>query len=801
MSVLARCIALWLVLAGSWSPAVLAGPVVLTAEEQQWIKAHPVLRVGVVGDLIPFEYLSAGVLRGLSSHYLEVVSRATGLQFTYVPNPSMVEREAMLLHGQVDLLSTHFRYEGAPVSTDLLLFPYHSSSPIIVTRVDSPAVFDLEQLQGKTVAVPNVEHYEAMFRKKTIKARLIKSSSAPDMLTMVKDGRADAVVASETFLMPYLYRQFQGILETSGVVSGQQLDVSMAVAADQKLLYSILDKVLASITVEQRKDIYRRWYGDLDMDVPSILSITEHYFHALMLGVVMLLSLCVLVYLSHRQRRRAVRNEQEKTVFLAVMSHEIRSPMNALLAAMELLGHTRLNTQQRHFVQLTNSGANVLLRLLDDVLDVSKLEAGHLHLEVEATDVTALVQGVVGLHRLRALKKNLELNQRLQAQLPWVRLDSTRLAQILHNLLSNAIKFTEAGHVDIDVRLEAQETGGQQLLIEVCDTGIGISEGVQASLFRAYAQDSHSYKRSGGTGLGLVICQQLVSLMNGTLDLSSQWGSGTRVTIRLPVQLASAEAAALADNAQLMPQSSTAAAALRVLVVEDIQANQQVLRAQISGFGCQPVIAGDAAQARALFWGSVYDLILMDCDLPDQDGYSLVRELRAIEVQLGRSRCPIISISAMTGAQHLERCLEAGMEGSLSKPIGLGKLRQAIEQYCKVTLMAPGAGALSPALDSAALTEEMARDMGRLIKAMALANRQDALHAAHRVHGAALMLQWPALAEAGKTLDTLLRADTREDNPACVQALKALIQHWHAASGAQPVEVLPSGPSHRLAPL
>ncbi|MDD2047803.1 ATP-binding protein [Pseudomonas putida] len=790
--------ALVLLLVGCWSSGAWAAAIDLTAEEQDWIKAHPHLRVGVVEDLIPFEYMDGTQLHGRTLHFLELVSRKTGLSFSYVPGSTAAVRVNMLLEGRVDLLSSYLRFRGSPLPSTLKALPYQSTSPIIVTRVDGPEAFDLEQLQGKTVVIPNIDHYELMFRNRKLETRLIKSNSALEMLNLVKDGRADAVVASETFLMPYLYRQFQGILETSGVVGSQQLDVSMAVRADQAVLFSILDKALNSITPQQRHDLYEQWYRELDVDQLSLLSISSHYLHLLLLGALMLIALGVLVYRSLLQRRRAVRNEQEKTSFLAAMSHEIRSPMNAVLAAMELLGHTRLNDQQRHFADLANSGANALLRLLDNVLDVSKLETGQLRLAVEPTDVGALLQGVVGLQSLRAREKQLALNPHIETQLPLLLLDSTRLAQVFHNVLSNAIKFTDAGYVDINLRLRVEGAAEPQLQIEVRDTGIGISDAVQASLFRPYAQASHSYKRSGGTGLGLVICQQLVGLMNGSLTLRSEQGVGTTVTILLPVTPAP------------KPLSSTcietlppvpALCGLQVLVVEDTLANQEVLRAQISGFGCRPVVAADAAQARALFRESCYDLILMDCDLPDQDGYSLVRELRELEAQLGRLHCPIIAISALTGDQHLERCFAAGMDGVLSKPIGLGKLREVIEAWCDVTLAAPSAALMAPTLDQAAINREMARDVGSLVKAMALFDRKAALHAAHRLHGAALIMEWAALARDSETLENLLRADVQWNEPAYALALKGLVEHWNALSGGMPLDVLPGAPAQWVTPL
>lgn len=781
------------------SPLIWAGPVELSEQERLWVTEHPVLRVGVVEQLIPFEYMANGKLRGRSAQYLQVVTDTTGLKFTYVPAKTTAEREQMLLDGQVDLLSSYLRFRSEPATAGLTTLTYHTTSPIIVTRVDSPGVFDLDQLQGKTVIVPDLDYYDQMFRGKATQATLIKSTSALDMLTRVQDGSADAVVATETFLMPYLYRQFQGILETSGVVGSQVLDVSMAVRNDQLMLRSILEKVLGSITAEQRNDIYEQWYHDLKVDVPTLWTIADHYLHALVLGALALVSLCILVYRGHRQRRQAVRNEQEKTMFLAVMGHEIRSPMNAVLAAMELLWHTRLNEQQRHFAHLANSGANALVRLLDDVLDPADPGAKTLHLTIEPTDVTALAQGVVGLHRLRAREKHLSLNMSIPAQLPLLLLDSSRLTQIFHNLLSNAIKFTDIGGVDINLRLQASQTGDLQLHIEVRDSGIGMSEAVQASLFRPYAQGDQSYKRFGGTGLGLVICQQLVNLMQGTLTLTSELGVGTTFLISVPVTLAPEPG--LEPQAPVSPASVPVTGGLQILVVEDTLANQEVLRAQISGFGCQPVVAADAALARSLFAQRTYALILMDCDLPDQDGYSLARELRALEGKWGRARCPIIAISALTGEAHLKRCFDAGMEGALNKPIRLAQLREAIERWCDVKLAAPRASLMAPALDQAAINREMAGDLGSLIKALALCDRPSAVHVAHRLHGAALIMEWPALGQAAEHLESLLRGQEGWDDPAYAQALQAVVQHWRALGGDTPVDVLSTTWAQRVTPL
>lgn len=770
---------------------VWAGQIALTAEEQQWINAHPQLRVGVAEDFVPFEYMEGSQLHGRSLYYLESVSRQTGLTFSYVPTSTKSQREHLLQDGQVDLLSSYLHFKSAPLKPTLKVQPYRTTSPVIVMRVGSPEILDLEQLQGKTVVIPDNEHYESMFRESGINATLIRSNSAIQMLSLVKDGQADAVVASNAYLMAFLYRQFQGVLQITGVVGSQQLDINMAVRSDQTLLFSILEKALSSITPQEHNDIYQNLLHELGVGDFSLLNISNHYLHLLLLGLLALLALGTLVYRSLLHQRRAMRNEHEKNLFLGLMDHAIRTPINAALEAMELLGRTRLNQQQRHFSDLANNGATALLRLLDTVFDTSKAQAKPMHFAPAVTDVEVLVRSVVSLHRLRAGEKQLTLNLHIEEQLSLLLLDGALLGQVIHNLLSNAIKFTDVGHVDLNLRLVIKEDAAPQLQVVVRDTGIGISQTVQASLFRPYAQASDSYKRSGGTGLGLVICQQMVDLMGGTLTFTSDPGLGTTVTVQLPVTQMPESALALTDMRML---SSTAVpSGLQVLVVEDTLANQQVLRAQLSSLGCLPVIAADAVQASILFGQNCYDLILMDCDLPDQDGYSLTQQLRALEQQLGRSRCPIIAISALTGDQHHARCIAAGMDGMASKPIGLNQLREVIEAWCEVVLVVSSAQDLMPSCDETQIYREIARDLGNLVKALALRDRQPALCSAHRLHGAASVMEWVILAESSETLEYLLRADVSWDDPAYACAMKALLAHWKVMSHGTPLEVLQEG--------
>lgn len=755
----------------------------LTAQEQAWITAHPVLRVGVFDNLIPFEYLNDNQLRGLSAKYLGLVERRTGLRFEFVTTSTRSSRKDQLLRGEVDILSTRRKSEN-PADDNGMLYttPYNTSSTILVNHFDDRPGVDLKQLAGKTLVMLGREVYAGFLREQAPGVKLVAAENAVDMLALVKDGKADAAIASEWLLIPYLSRQYQGVLQISGVVPQLHTGVSMAVRDDQPLLLSILEKTLASITVEERKAIYDGWFADMNLDIPTLSAIAEHYDGELWMLLSIVLLLLALVWQSRQQRRRAIQNEREKAMFLAVMSHEIRSPMNAVLAAVELLEHTPLDEQQQQFTGLANNGATTLLRLVDDVLDISRIEAGQLKLNLEAVDLPALVQREIDAHFLLADEKGLALNLSGECTMAPLLLDDLRVAQVLRNLIANAIKFTDAGRVEVQLQLlNGPTVATRQLVMRVVDSGIGLSAQALQALFRPYARSSTAFKRKGGTGLGLVICRRLVKLMRGKLTLSSTQGVGTTVEVVLPVELAATPDVPRASEMQQPVTADTSTASdLRVLVVEDTLANRQVLRAQMEGFGFAVSLAEDAAQGLALFSQQPVNLVLMDCDLPDQDGYCLAAEFRELEQSLKRAYCPIIAISALTGNEHLERCFDAGMDGVLSKPISLGKLQEVIELWCDVPMIHQDQDLTPEVTELSAVHEALRSDLSHLLEAVALGDRQNALHRAGRLHGVALMVEEADLAAVAATLEHRLRVQTDWRNADTAGQLRSLVEQWNA---------------------
>lgn len=741
----------------------------LTQQELDWIAAHPVLRVGVFENLLPFEYISDGELRGLSAKYLGLIAIRTGLHFKSVPTTTRSARKDMLTSGEVDILSTRRRSDDPAEDRGVLYTqPYNTSSTILVSRFDGEPFAELEQLSGKRLVMLGREGYSAFLKEKVPGITILSAQNAEDMMVMVKSGEADAAIASEWLLIPYLSRQYHGVLQVSGVVPQQHTGVSMAVRDDDVILLSILHKVLASITGEERKAIYDAWFADMNLDIPTIEAITDHYEGELWLLLCIVLMLVTLVWQSRVQRRRAIHNEREKAMFLAVMSHEIRSPMNAVLAAVELLEHTALDEPQRHFADLANNGANTLLRLVDDVLDISRMEAGKLKLNVEAVDLGVVVQRAVDSQRAYAEEKGLELTVTSERPIAPLLLDELRVAQIVRNLVFNAIKFTDVGRVEVQLHVLEDD---RRLMIRVVDSSVGLSEQAQTSLFRPYVRDKHAYRRKGGTGLGLVVCRRLVKLMHGQLTLSSTLGKGTQVGVMLPIEWAEP-----LDSPAQVAAPVAESVGLRVLVVGGSAIDQHAVEVQLHDVGCAPLLAADAAQGLRLFNMHKVDLVLMDCDLPEGDGYNLAGEFRELERQQLRTYCPIIAVSRLSGNEHLEVCFDAGMDGALGKPVHQGSLQQTIELWCEVTLVQP------VRLPNAPGPEALRKQLSGLLEAVALRDRSVAMQVVLRLHGTALAVGCTDIAATAGMLEPALQDQGSWPTEVIAGHLRCLVEQWVALS-------------------
>ncbi len=382
-----------------------------------------------------------------------------------------------------------------------------------------------------------------------------------------------------------------------------------------------------------------------------------------------------------KARDAALESARLKSMFLANMSHEIRTPMNGIMGMIGLLQEMPLPAEQREMVTTVHHCAEDLLVILNDILDFSKMEASQLRLEAVPFHPNAVLREVFELHATRGRQKGLRMSWHIYDLLP-PRLigDPTRIRQILNNLLGNAVKFTEHGFVDLQVRVEGAGTQGVRLRVEVHDSGIGIAPDVQGKLFQPFTQaDGSDTRRFGGTGLGLAISRHLAELMGGTVGLSSTLGEGSCFWLELELAKPVTEGfRSLPARVSDQPDDLVEAPRLRVLLVEDNAVNRAVALKMLRKLGHETECARNGVEGLAAYAARHHDLILMDCQMPELDGYAATRKLREEEAAGRSPHVPIIALTANAMPEDRQRCLEAGMDDYLPKPFKIEALEAAI---------------------------------------------------------------------------------------------------------------------------
>lgn len=746
-------------------------PLDLSEDETRWLAQHRDITVNYDPMHLPFTFLdSKQRIAGLSIELLKLISQRTGIRFHFKPMQGLSNMRDALVNQRDSLIvvsdaaspqSEHIRYTRA----------YIYSPWVVMTRSDSKwRSFD--EMAGKRIGIYERSYYRYDLRQRWPTIDFNENAVSIDSLGQLQDKQVDGFIVPYESAQYLLNNHFNDRFKVAFVAPLPMFRMAMAANVADEHLISILNKALSDIPQPTMQSLMERWIKY----TPPATSTSWQSYRSYVLRIVAVAGICLLFFLwrnhllksslakqrqheremssqlhyietllddVHKAKRAALRSSEAKSTFLSHMSHEIRTPLAALIGLLEIehLGQSAPEQRQKN-IDLAWQSSRSLLSLVGDILDLAKIESGHFsirHLPMSLSDV---VHDTEALFRQVAHNKGLALNVMLDIDQDAVLFDPVALKQILANLVSNAIKFTAQG--EVEVALYQADNSKPEYVLEVCDSGVGLTPEQQKAIFEPFIQVDQGTNRVSGTGLGLNICRRLAVMLGTELHVESEPSVGSVFMLRFtaqPATLVDAGDEPLEENLQV---------SLRMLIVDDNATNRLLLAQQLRYAGHHVLVAEGGEAALALWREHEVDRVITDCNMPGMDGFEFTRQLRIEEKLLNRRVVPIYGLTAMAEERVAQLATQAGMDGCLFKPLERTQLLRVVTGHAAsnlrndTLLTLENLAANDPQAWCDLVTtaqQQNARDLAQLQQAAIAEDFANARHAAHQLLGSAKLLR------------------------------------------------------------
>lgn len=667
-----------------WYIAATAKKVILTDQEKMWLQNHPVIRISGAPDWAPISYRNqAGNPMGIVADYLNLLAAKSNLQFQTVAATSWTNVLAMAEAGQIDIVNGIASCDDTSTALDHT-DNFIQADGVFITRKDVHFLKSLEDIDNQRIGTrKNFAIAEALQRDHP-HLSLQLYENALSGLQAVAHGDIDIFVVDLPTFEYYSRQRSLANLKISGVAP-YSFRIAMGVAKGNPELVSILNKTLQLISQKEKNKIYSNW---VSLKKPLI-------DYSLMWKIILSASVFLLalfywnrrladeVALRKEAEQQALQASRAKSDFLANMSHEIRTPMNSVLGFAELLDNMIHDPEQKSYLKSIRSGGRALLDIINDILDLSKIEAGKMVVAPEAFSLHGLFVEMEDFFQARMAQKNLDFNIELPEDFPpYIEMDPVRLRQILINLIGNALKFTDKGHIRLLCHKVQREATAATLdfTLSVADTGIGIPLDQQQLIFHKFEQrEGFDASRYGGTGLGLAICQSLTQLMGGTLSVQSTPMAGAQFSAtfhHIPI----VQKQPVEQKHVSIPVSRFLPA--NVLIADDVRDNRTLITGHFKGSALRFHEVANGKDALALLSEIDIALVLLDLRMPVLSGYETIT---AMQQDTRFQHIPVIAITASVMGEDLEKVRQYGFDGYLRKPVSRQDLFRAMAQFLPLT--------------------------------------------------------------------------------------------------------------------